>query len=284
MSHFRSRTRTAALLTLSAIGLTACGAGGGDGAAGPQTGDDGVTTIAIGASPTPHTRILEFIDKELAPEAELDLEITTIADYVQPNVQLQEGTLDANYFQHEPYLEEQISDRGYDFAHYRGIHIEPYALYSDTVEDVGDLPQGAQIGVSNDPANQGRALELLQSADLITLEDGKDATNATLNDIADNPKELEFTATDPAQLVRALEDLDGAVINGNYALEADLVPTQDGLLVEDGEDNPYANFIAVRSEDKDDPALQKLNELARSPEVEAYIEETWPKGGVLPAF
>ena len=285
MSPFRTRTRAVALITLSAMGLAACGAGGGDeAAAGPETNDEGVTTIKIGAAPTPHTKILEYIDKELAPEADLDLEITTIADYVQPNVQLDEGTLDANYFQHQPYLDQQIEDRGYDFVSYEGIHIEPLAVYSESVEDIKDLPKGAQIGVSNDPANQGRALVLLESADLITLEDGVDATNATPNDIAENPKDLEFTPTDPAQLPRSLQDLDAAVINGNYALEADLVPSKDGLLIEDGKDNPYANLITVRAEDKDNEALKKLDELAHSPEVKDYIEKTWPEGAVQPAF
>ncbi|WP_415830875.1 MetQ/NlpA family ABC transporter substrate-binding protein [Janibacter anophelis] len=262
--------------------MSACGAVKDD-TEGPAAGDGGVTTITVGASPTPHAKILEFVDKELAPEAKLDLEITTFDDYIQPNVQLSEGTLDANYYQHLPYYEAQVKDRGYEFAHFEGIHIEPFALYSDKVKDVEDLPKGGQIGINNDPSNQGRALQLLADHDVITLKEGKDATNATIFDVADNPKELEFKETDPAQLARSLQDLDAAVINGNYAIEADL-STQDALIVEEGKESPYANFLAVQQSNEDNAALKKLDELLHSPEVKAYIEKTWPNGEVLPAF
>ena len=283
MSPFRSTTRAAALIVVTSLGLSACGLAKGD-SEGPTADDKGVTTITVGASPTPHAKILEYVDKELAPAAKIDLDIKTFDDYIQPNVQLSEGTLDANYYQHLPYYEEQVKDRGYDFAHYTGIHIEPFALYSDKVKDVKDLKSGAQIGINNDPSNQGRALQLLADNDVITLKEGKDATNATIFDVADNPKKLTFKETDPAQLARSLQDLDAAVINGNYALEADLVPSKDGLLIEDGKDNPYANLITVRAEDKDNEALKKLDELAHSPEVKDYIEKTWPEGAVQPAF
>lgn len=281
-SPHRRTSRAATILALSALGLSACGAGGGDGE-GPEAGDDGVTTITVGASPTPHAKILEYVDEELAPEAELDLEITTFDDYVQPNVQLSEGAIDANYFQHLPYYEEQVADRGYEFAHFEGVHLEPFALYSDSITDVADLPKGGEIGINNDPSNQGRALVLLEEAGVITLAKGTDATNATINDIAGNPKDLEFTETAAAQLPRSLEDLDAAVINGNYAIEADL-STDDALLVEEGEDSPYANFLAVQEGNESNEALVRLDELLRSPEVKAYIEKTWPKGEVLPAF
>ena len=282
MSPLRPTSRAAALVAVPALALSACGAVKDD-AEGPAAGDGGVTTITVGASPTPHAKILEFVDKELAPEAKLDLEITTFDDYIQPNVQLSEGTLDANYYQHLPYYEAQVKDRGYEFAHFEGIHIEPFALYSDKVKDVEDLPKGGQIGINNDPSNQGRALQLLADHDVITLKEGKDATNATIFDVADNPKELEFKETDPAQLARSLQDLDAAVINGNYAIEADL-STQDALIVEEGKESPYANFLAVQQSNEDNAALKKLDELLRSPEVKAYIEKTWPTGEVRPAF
>lgn len=282
MSPLRPTSRAAALVAVPALALSACGAVKDD-AEGPAAGDGGVTTITVGASPTPHAKILEFVDKELAPEAKLDLEITTFDDYIQPNVQLSEGTLDANYYQHLPYYEAQVKDRGYEFAHFEGIHIEPFALYSDKVKDVEDLPKGGQIGINNDPSNQGRALQLLADHDVITLKEGKDATNATIFDVADNPKELEFKETDPAQLARSLQDLDAAVINGNYAIEADL-STQDALIVEEGKESPYANFLAVQQSNEDNAALKKLDELLHSPEVKAYIEKTWPNGEVLPAF
>ncbi|KRE42840.1 MetQ/NlpA family ABC transporter substrate-binding protein [Knoellia sp. Soil729] len=279
-----ARPRLVAGLALVAVtGLTACGAGGGDSSA-PEANDKGVTTLVVGASPTPHAKILEFVDANLAAKAGLDLDIKTFDDYIQPNVQLAEGTLDANYFQHLPYYEAQVKDRGYDFAHYDGVHIEPFALYSKRVKDVSELREGAQVGINNDPSNQGRALELLAKAGVITLKAGKDATNATIYDIDQNTKKLQFKETDPAQLVRSLDDLDVAVINGNYALEADLSPTKDAILVEDAEGNPYANFLAVQKKDESNPALKKLDELLHSPEVKAYIEKTWPDGSVLPAF
>ena len=283
MPAFPRRGLVAGVSVLAAMSLTACGVGGGD-TSGPAADDQGVTTLTVGASPTPHAKILEFVDKELAAEAGLDLDIKSFDDYVQPNVQLAEGTLDANYYQHLPYYEAQVKDRGYDFAHYAGVHVEPFALYSKKVTDVAALPEGGQVGINNDPSNQGRALELLAKADVITLKEGKDATNATIYDIDANPKKLTFVETDPAQLVRSLDDLDVAVINGNYALEAELSPAEDAILVEETKDNPYANFLAVQESDKDNAALRKLDELLHSPEVKAYVQQTWPDGSVLPAF
>lgn len=283
MSSLSRRGLVAGLSFVVASSLTACGAGGGD-SSGPEANDKGVTTLVVGASPTPHAKILEFVDKELAPKAGLDLDIKTFDDYIQPNVQLSEGTLDANYFQHLPYYDAQVKDRGYDFAHYTGIHIEPFALYSKKVKDVAELPQGAQVGINNDPSNQGRALELLAKAGVITLKAGKDATNATIYDVDQNAKKLKFVETDPAQLVRSLDDLDVAVINGNYALEANLSPTKDAILVEEAAGNPYANFLTVQKKDENNASLKKLDELLHSPEVKAYIEKTWPDGSVLPAF
>ncbi len=276
-------TRVLALSSVAALAMTACGAGGGDEAA-PTAGSDGVTKLVVGASPTPHAKILEFVDSELAADAKLDLEIKPFDDYVQPNVQLSEGTLDANYFQHLPYYEAQVKDKGYEFAHFEGVHYEPFALYSSTLGDASEIKDGAQIGINNDPSNQGRALQLLAENDLLTLKDGVDATNATIFDIQDNPKNLKLVETDPAQLVRSLEDLDAAVINGNYALEADLSPTKDAILVEQADGNVYANFLTVQAGEEDNEALKKLDELLHSPEVKKYIEETWPDGSVLPAF
>ena len=273
-----------ALTSVAALALTACGVGGGGDDTAPTAGSDGITTLVVGASPTPHAKILEFVDAELAADAQLDLEVKVFDDYVQPNVQLSEGTLDANYFQHLPYYEAQVADRGYELAHYGGIHYEPFALYSSTITDVSELEDGAQIGINNDPSNQGRALQMLAENDLITLKDGVDATSATIFDIAENPKNLELVETDPAQLVRSLEDLDAAVINGNYALEADLSPSKDAILVEEAEGNVYANFLAVQASDQDNEQLRALDELLRSPEVKEYIEQTWPDGSVLPAF
>jgi D-methionine transport system substrate-binding protein len=274
----------AALVAATALALTGCaGSDAEDTAAAGPTEEGGVTTLTVGASPTPHAEILEFVDAELAADAGLDLEIETFDDYVLPNTALAEGDLDANYFQHLPYFESQVEAQGYDFAHFEGVHIEPYALFSESYSSVEEIPDGAQIGITNDPGNQPRALDLLVANDLITLEDTGDE-EPTLLDIADNPKNLEFIETAPEQLARALQDVDAAIINGNFALEADLNPATDSIAIESGEDNPYANFLAVRSENKDDEAILTLDGLLHSPEVKAFIEERWPAGEVLAAF
>lgn len=276
--------RTRSLLVLagaSALALSACG-GSDDEPADTATGDGGTTVVTVGAPATPHGEILQFVQDNLAADAGIEIEVVEYTDYVQPNVALSEGDLDANYFQHLPYLEAQVEERGYDFhAFTPGVHIEPLAVYSESVTDLADLPDGAQIGVSNDPANQARGLELLEANGVFTLADVEDPT---IFDVADNPKNVELVETDPAQLPRSLQDLDAAVINGNYALEAGLVPAEDGLAVESGEDNPYANILVARSEDADNEALLTLQELLTSPEVADFIAETWPSGEIIAAF
>lgn len=172
-----------------------------------------------------------------------------------PNVNLAEGNLDANYFQHIPYLDGQIETQGYEFSHFPGIHIEPFALYSEKVTSLDEIPDGGQLGITSDVTNQGRALVLLEDAGLITLTEGVDALSALLSDIAENPKNLEFIEAEPAALVRALQDVDATVINGNFALEADLNPVEDSLFLEDGDNNPYANILVYRTEDEGNAAL-----------------------------
>jgi D-methionine transport system substrate-binding protein len=259
----------AAAVAATALTLSACGAGGGD----EQTVGaeaDGVTTLTVGVSPVPHGDILRFVDENLAADAGLDLEIKEFTDYTAPNKALVDGDLDANYFQHLPYYETEVEGQGYELAHFEGVHIEPFALYSETLTNVEDLPDGATIGINNDPSNQGRALDLLAQAGVIGLADGADAVTATIHDVADNPKNLA--------------DVDASVINGNNALEAGLSPTEDSILVEDGEGNPYANFLAVRAGDETNEAIVELDGLLHSEEVRQYIEDTWTDGAVLPAF
>ena len=275
--------KLAAAASAAAIALAGCGlVGGNDKEVGTEA--DGVVTLKVGVSPVPHGDIVRFVNDELAADAGLNLEIIEYNDYNIPNQELNEGGLDANYFQHEPWFDEEVESKGYELAHYAGIHIEPFALYSDKHEDVKEIPDGAKIGINNDPSNQGRGLELLQEAGLITLADGVDGATATLNDVEDNPKNIEFIEADAASLARTLQDVDASVINGNNALEAGLSPVDDSLIIEDGEDNPYANFLAVREADKDNEHLKKLDELLHSDEVRDYIEKTWPEGEVLPAF
>lgn len=277
------RVTFAAAASVAALSLAGCGlVGGNDTEVGTEA--NGITTLKIGVSPVPHGDIVRFVDEELAEDAGLDLEIIEYNDYNIPNQELNDGGLDANYFQHEPWFDEEVEGQGYDLAHYSGIHIEPFALYSDKYDDVADLPDGAKIGINNDPSNQGRGLELLQEAGLITLAEGVEGSSATLNDIEDNDKNLEFIEADAASLARTLQDVDASVVNGNNALEAGLSPVEDSLIIEDGENNPYANFLAVRAGDENNEHLTTLDALLHSDEVRGYIEETWPEGEVLPAF
>jgi D-methionine transport system substrate-binding protein len=275
-----------ALAAAATLALAACGSATASDATSASTAaapTGAVTTLTIGASPVPQAQILQFVQDNLAKGAGLNLKIVTFDDYVLPNTSLAEGELDANYFQHLPYYESQVKAQGFKFDHFAGIHIEPLAVYSSKYKKIADVPDGAKLGITNDPGNQARALELLVKNGLLTLKDTGD-TLPTLLDIATNPKNLQFVEAAPEQLVRSLQDVDLAIINGNYALDAGLNPTKDSLLIESGVDNPYANFLAVRAEDKTNPAIVKLDGLLHSPEVKAFIEKQWPDGGVLPAF
>ncbi|GAA1806155.1 MetQ/NlpA family ABC transporter substrate-binding protein [Nesterenkonia flava] len=288
MSHRTFRSLGIAATAAAALVLSACGGNGnGDDAEEGQAGtenEEGLVELTVGVSPVPHGQILQFINDELAEEAGLSLQIEEFTDYQIPNEALDSGELDANYFQHEPWFDAEVEQHGYDIVHFEGVHIEPFALYSSQYDDVADLPEGATIALNNDPSNQARGLVLLQDAGLITLDSGVDEQSATILDVQDNPQDFTFIEADAAALTRTLDDVDAAVINGNFAMEAGLSPTEDGLLVESGEDNPYANFLAVRSEDEDNEAIATLQELLTSDEVRDYIEENWTDGEVLPAF
>lgn len=286
MSHTRTyRSLSLAAAAAAALTLSACGAGDGgtDEEAGTEN-EDGIVELTVGASPVPHADILQFVDDELAEEAGISLEIEEFEDYLIPNQALNDGDIDANYFQHEPWFNNEVEENGYDIVHFEGVHIEPFALYSNQYDDIADLPEGATIALNNDPSNQARGLVLLEEAGLITLSEDVDSESATFNDVDENPQNFEFIEADASALTRTLDDVEAAVINGNNALEAGLSPTEDGLLVEDGEDNPYANFLAVRSADEDNEAIQALNDLLHSEEVREYIEENWQDGEVIPAF
>ncbi|SEK81806.1 D-methionine transport system substrate-binding protein [Blastococcus sp. DSM 46786] len=270
------RTRFPALLAASAMTalLAACG-----GEAELSAADE---PLRVGASPVPHAEILRYIDENLAEDAGLDLEIVEFTDYVQPNVALDDGSLDANYFQTTPYLEEQEASAGYDFEALDPVHIEPLGIYSSTLTDLADLPDGATVAIPNDPTNAARALRLLEANGLITLADTGDAAPTSL-DIEGNPKNLEISEVEAAQVPRSLADVDIAVINGNYAIEADLVPAEDALALEEGEGNPNANLLVVRTGDEGDERIQELEGLLHSDEVRQFIEENY-EGAVLAAF
>lgn len=277
------KTTLIAVAAAATLALTGCGlVGGGTDTVGQKDGD--VTKLTVGATPVPQGDILRFVDENLAADAGLDIDVKEYTDYTLPNKALSDGDIDANYFQHKPYLDSELDGQGYEITGFEPINLEPFALFSNKVKDVKDLPEGAKIGINNDPANQGRALKMLEEADLITLNDGVDAVSAKLSDVRDNPKNIEFVEADAAQLARTLEDVDASVINGNNALEAGLSPAKDGILIESAENNPYGNFLAVRTENKDDENIKKLNDLLHTPEVKKFIEEKWSDGSVLPSF
>jgi len=265
----------------AALALAACG-GTNDDAEGPTADDDGVTTLTVGATPVPHGQILEFVSEELGEDAGLDIEIVEFDDFQLPNRQMDEGNLDANYFQHVPFLEQQVEDHGYELSHGAPVHIEPYALFSSQHDDVDDIGEGATIGITSDAGNQPRALLLLEAYGL--LEDIEDDSAAlTLTD-EQNPLGLTFEENPPEILAQVVDDsaIDAAIINGNYFLEAGL-NVDDALIVEEADDSPYANVLAWNTADDDNEAIQKLDELLHSDEVAEYITETWPEGEVIPA-
>ncbi|MCX4668574.1 MetQ/NlpA family ABC transporter substrate-binding protein [Streptomyces sp. NBC_01381] len=262
----------AGALALS-LGLTACGSESGSG------GGDG-DTLVVGATPTPAGEVLTYIKDNLAKKEGLDLRITEFTDYVAPNTALQEGSLDANLYQHAPYLKDFNESKKTDLAPVTEVYLPPMGVYAKKTKDVADLPAGATVAVPNDTTNEGRALQLLASKGVIGLKKGVGGT-ATPQDITSNPKKLTIKPLEPAQLPRSLEDVDAAVINNNYALDADLSPKKDAILLESPKDNPYNNVLAVKKGDEDDPRVKKLAKLLTSPEVKQFIEDKY-KGSVLP--
>ena len=236
--------------------------------------------LSIGATPLPHSEILEFIREDLQAEG-IELEIVEFTDYVTPNIALDDGSIDANFFQHVPYLEQFNADRGLDLVAAVKVHVEPIGLYSNKYESLEEIPEGASIALPNDPSNEGRALILLHNKGVITLDDPENL-NATPIDIVENPKNLNFEELEAAQLPRVLPDVAGAVINTNYALEADLNPLEDALVME-GSNSPYVNVIAVRSGEEDSEKIQTLKDIIQSEKVKEFILEEY-EGAVVPAF
>lgn len=240
------------------------------------------TTLRIGASNVPHAEILEFVAPKLEEEG-ITLEIERYNDYVIPNVALDEGDIDANYFQHVPFFEEAVIENDYDFVNAGGIHIEPIAAYSKRHDRLDDLQEGAKILVSSNAPDYGRVLAILEEADLITIADGVDLTTATFDDIEENPLDLQIEYEyDPALMPTLLENDEGDVvfINSNFAVDHELNPLEDSIAIEDTS-SPYANIIAVRAEDEENPAISRLIEELRSEETQDFILETW-EGAVVP--
>lgn len=237
-------------------------------------------TVSVAATAVPHAQILEFVKPALAKEG-VTLEVKVFTDYVQPNTQVAEKRLDANFFQHQPYLDEFNASRGAQLVSVAGVHVEPFGAYSKTVKSLADLPDGANVVIPNDATNGGRALLLLAKAGVITLK--KDAgISATRRDILDNPKNIKVRELEAATLPRVLDQVDLALINTNYALEAGLNPSKDALALE-GSDSPYVNILVTREDNKDAPAIQKLVKALQTDAVRQFMAEQY-KGAVLPVF
>ncbi|MFE7550471.1 MetQ/NlpA family ABC transporter substrate-binding protein [Streptomyces gardneri] len=265
-----------------ALGLTACGTSSDPSSAKDSAGSgDTSKPLVVAASPTPHADILNFVKDNLAEKAGLKLEVKEFTDYVLPNTATQSGQVDANFFQHKPYLDDFNQKNKTTIVPVVNVHLEPLGLYSKSIKSVKDIKAGQTIAVPNDTTNGGRALQLLAENGLITIKPGV-GTNAKLSDITDK-KGLEFKELEAATVPRALNDVDAAVINGNYAIEAKLSPAKDAIALEKAEGNPYANFLAVKEGNEKDARVQKLAKLLNSPEVKKYIEDTY-KGSVIPAF
>ena len=272
------------LVSAVALALTACGSkGSADGSVKGIEVKDGVATITIGATPQPHVTILQWVQDNLAAGAGLSLDIKEIDDYQTPNTSLDDGSLAANFYQTPNFLKQQIEEKGYDFVSIADVHIEPMGIYtSKGYTSVDQAANGGTVVLNSDPANTARGLKLLQTAGLITLDPSVEIPSDL--DVTANPKNLKLVTVDGAQVAASMADAELAVINGNYALQAGLVPSRDALVLEPGEHSPYANELVVRTADKDNEHLVKLAGLMNSPELKAYIEQTWTDGSVIPAF
>ncbi len=263
------------VLALTTLALVGCG-GSADNA-----GAKSEKVVKVGASPVPHAEILEIVKPELAKEG-IKLEIVEFNDYVQPNLATNDKEIDANFFQHEPYLKNFVTEHPeLKLANVLGVHVEPMGIYSHKIKNINEVKDGAQVSIPSDPTNGGRALLLLERAGLLKLKDGVGAA-ATVQDVVDNPKKLQFKEIEAPQLPRTLDDVDISVINTNWAMQADLVPTRDALFMED-KTSPYVNILVVRQGDESRPEIQALMKVLHSEAVKNFINEKY-KGAIIPAF
>lgn len=245
-----------------------------------STGAVRAEDIKVGVTAGEHAQIMEKV-AEIAAKKGLNIEIIEFSDYVVPNQALSDGDLNANSFQHQPYLDNQIADRGFDIVSVGTTITTPMGVYSKKVKSLDELADGATVAIPNDPTNGGRALLVLASKGLIKVDESK-GLKVGPADVTENPKNIEFAELDAAQLPRSLDDVDAAVINTNYALEAGLHPKKDAIAIE-GEKSPYANVIAVRSADKDAPWVKTLVESYHDDSIKAFINEEF-KGALIPSF
>ncbi|MDT0410559.1 MULTISPECIES: MetQ/NlpA family ABC transporter substrate-binding protein [unclassified Streptomyces] len=281
-NHTRRTTRIATAVAVAGalgLGLAACGSD--DDSAKSGSGDSD-KALVVAASPTPHADILKYVQDHLAAKDGLKLKVKEVTDYVTPNTATQDGSVDANFFQHKPYLDDFNKKNGTDLVPVTAVHLEPLGAYSHKVKSLDALKKGATVALPNDATNEARALKLLESNGLITLKSGA-GDDATPSDIAKNPKNISFKELEAAQVPRSLDDVDAAVVNGNYAVETGLKPAKDALVLEKAKDNPYANLLVVKDGKENDPRVKKLAKLLHSPEVKKFIEDKY-EGSVIPAF
>ena len=249
-----------------------------------STSDLAGTTLKVAASPTPHAEILN-VAKEVLAEQGIDLEVVEFSDYVQPNLVTENGEVDANYFQHTPYLDSFNEENGTHLVSVGAVHYEPFGIYPGKSDDLANIADGATIAVPNDTTNEARALQLLAAQGLITVRDGAGLT-ATVNDITENPHNLQIKEIEAAQLPRTVQDVDFAVINGNYAMEAGFSVGKDALATEDASSEAaqtYANVLVVKEGRENDPAIQALYAALTGDKVKDYINSTYD-GAVVPIF
>jgi D-methionine transport system substrate-binding protein len=268
------------LLSLMILALGVSGCGNGQQSDAEQPGKTETTKLVVGATAVPHAEILK-VAKPLLEKENIELEIKVFTDYVQLNPALKDGQIDANFFQHIPYLDDYNQNNNADLVWTVKVHNEPMGVYSNKVAKLDELQDGAKVGIPNDATNGGRALMVLESAGLITLAEGV-GVNATPHDIVDNPKNLDVMMMDAAMLPRTLEVADICVINSNYALEADLNPVEDSIFMEPS-DSPFANVLVVQAQDKDNEAISKLGQALQSPEVKEFLESKY-QGSCVPSF
>lgn len=270
-----------ALAAVASLGLTACGGGSTSSDASGSGSSSDVVTLTVGATPSPHAKILTYINDNLAADAGIKIKIVEYTDYVQPNTALNDGELDANFFQTVPYLENAEKQAGYDFEAGAGIHLEPLGVFSQKHKSLDELPNGGTIGIISDTSNQERALRLLATQGLVSIPEGEGDVN--VNTVT-KLKDFSFNEVEGPQLVRSLEDFDYAVINGNFAQEGGLSLSGDALVVESPVDNPAVNVLVWKNGTDKAAAIAKLEELLHSDQVKQYIEQTWSDGSVIPAF
>ena len=292
---------SATLAATLALSLAACGSSASTSEAAPaestassaaesaaestaETSELAGTTLKVAASPTPHAEILN-VAKEVLAEQGIDLEVVEFSDYVQPNLVTESGEVDANYFQHTPYLDSFNEENGTHLVSVGAVHYEPFGIYPGKSDDLANIADGATIAVPNDTTNEARALQLLAAQGLITVRDGAGLT-ATVNDITDNPHNLQIKEIEAAQLPRTVQDVDFAVINGNYAMEAGFSVGTDALAIEDASSEAaqtYANVLVVKGGNENDPAIQALYAALTSDTIKDFINNTYD-GAVVPIF